>query len=425
MIGDEIYQLARKLWPLNRSISGEGVRETLDVISKYIPSINIKSIPSGTKVFDWTVPKEWRVKEAYILDPNGKKICDYSINNLHLVGYSAPFKGNIELQELKKHLHTLPDQPTAIPYVTSYYKSRWGFCLTHDQLNTLENGTYEVVIDTTLFDGQIDYGELIIKGKSDKEIFLSTYICHPSMANNELSGITVVTFLSKWLLEINNPEYSYRIIFIPETIGSIAYLSMNYKEMKKKIIAGFNVSCVGDDRAYSYLPSRSGNTLSDLVAKHILKWIDKNFIEYSWLDRGSDERQYCAPGIDLPIASILRSKYGSYPEYHTSLDNLEKVVTPKGLEGGYWALRKAIKAIERNKRYKASFLCEPQMGKRGLYSTLSTKQSDIKVKLMMDILSFSDGENSLVNIAENLNVPVWSLYDSVDILEKHNLIYSI
>ena len=245
------------------------------------------------------------------------------------------------------------------------------------------------------------------------------------MANNELSGITVVTFLSKWLLEINNPEYSYRIIFIPETIGSIAYLSMNYKEMKKKIIAGFNVSCVGDDRAYSYLPSRSGNTLSDLVAKHILKWIDKNFIEYSWLDRGSDERQYCAPGIDLPIASILRSKYGSYPEYHTSLDNLEKVVTPKGLEGGYWALRKAIKAIERNKRYKASFLCEPQMGKRGLYSTLSTKQSDIKVKLMMDILSFSDGENSLVNIAENLNVPVWSLYDSVDILEKHNLIYSI
>tara|TARA_B100002019_G_scaffold292933_1_gene317882 strand:+ start:4338 stop:5615 length:1278 start_codon:yes stop_codon:yes gene_type:complete len=425
MIGDEIYQLARKLWPLNRSISGEGVRETLDVISKYIPSINIKSIPSGTKVFDWTVPKEWRVKEAYILDPNGKKICDYSINNLHLVGYSAPFKGNIELEELKKHLHTLPDQPTAIPYVTSYYKSRWGFCLTHDQLNTLENGTYEVVIDTTLFDGQIDYGELIIKGKSDKEIFLSTYICHPSMANNELSGITVVTFLSKWLLEINNPEYSYRIIFIPETIGSIAYLSMNYKEMKKKIIAGFNVSCVGDDRAYSYLPSRSGNTLSDLVAKHILKWIDKNFIEYSWLDRGSDERQYCAPGIDLPIASILRSKYGSYPEYHTSLDNLEKVVTPKGLEGGYWALRKAIKAIERNKRYKASFLCEPQMGKRGLYSTLSTKQSDIKVKLMMDILSFSDGENSLVNIAENLNVPVWSLYDSVDILEKHNLIYSI
>ncbi len=425
MIGDEIYQLARKLWPLNRSISGEGVRETLDVISKYIPSINIKSIPSGTKVFDWTVPKEWRVKEAYILDPNGKKICDYSINNLHLVGYSAPFKGNIELEELKKHLHTLPDQPTAIPYVTSYYKSRWGFCLTHDQLNTLENGTYEVVIDTTLFDGKIDYGELIIKGKSDKEIFLSTYICHPSMANNELSGITVVTFLSKWLLEINNPEYSYRIIFIPETIGSIAYLSMNYKEMKKKIIAGFNVSCVGDDRAYSYLPSRSGNTLSDLVAKHILKWIDKNFIEYSWLDRGSDERQYCAPGIDLPIASILRSKYGSYPEYHTSLDNLEKVVTPKGLEGGYWALRKAIKAIERNKRYKASFLCEPQMGKRGLYSTLSTKQSDIKVKLMMDILSFSDGENSLVNIAENLNVPVWSLYDSVDILEKHNLIYSI
>ncbi len=425
MIGDEIYQLAKKLWPLNRSISGEGVRESLDVISKYIPNINIKSIPSGTKVFDWTVPKEWKVKEAYIIDPSGKKICDYSINNLHLVGYSVPFKGNIELEELKKHLHTLPDQPNAIPYVTSYYKSRWGFCITYDQLNTLVNGTYEVVIDSTLFDGQMDYGELEIQGKSDKEIFLSTYICHPSMANNELSGITVVTYLAKWLLGINNTEYSYRIIFIPETIGSIAYLSMNYKEMKKKIIAGFNVSCVGDDRAYSYLPSRNGNTLSDLVAKHILKWTDKNFKEYSWLDRGSDERQYCAPGVDLPIASILRSKYGTYPEYHTSLDNLEKVVTPTGLDGGYWVLKKAIIAIERNKRYKASFLCEPQMSKRGLYSTLSTKESDLKVKLMMDILSLCDGENSLVDIAENLNTPVWSLYDVVDILEKNNLISSI
>lgn len=319
----------------------------------------------------------------------------------------------------------MPDQPNAIPYITSYYKSRWGFCLTHDQLNTLENGNYEVVIDTTLFDGQMDYGELIIEGKSDKEIFLSTYICHPSMANNELSGISVVTFLAKWLLEIEKPEFSYRVIFIPETIGSIAYLSMNYQEMKKNIIAGFNVSCVGDDRVYSYLPSRNGSTLSDLVAKHILKWIDKDFIKYSWLDRGSDERQYCAPGIDLPVASILRSKYGTYPEYHTSLDNLEKVVTPKGLDGGYWALRKAIIAIERNKKYKATFLCEPQMGNRGLYSTLSTKQFDTKIKLMMDLLSLCDGENSLINIAENLHVPVWSLYDSVDILEKHNLISSI
>ena len=211
------------------------------------------------------------------------------------------------------------------------------------------------------------------------------------MANNELSGPTVVTYLAKWLLELEKREYTYRIIFIPETIGSISYLSLNYNLMKKNVIAGFNVSCVGDERAYSFLPSRNGQTLSDNVAKHVLKHTDTNFKTYTWLDRGSDERQYCAPGIDLPIASIMRSKYGQYPEYHTSLDNLENLVTPKGLDGGYWALRRAIEAIEKNKKYQVSVLCEPQMGKRGLYPTLSTKKSKEKVKLMMDLMSLCDG----------------------------------
>ena len=265
--------------------------------------------------------------------------------------------------------------------------------------------------------------KLIIKGKSDKEIFLSTYICHPSMANNELSGPTVVTFLAKWLQGIENLEYSYRIIFIPETIGSITYLSQNFKEMKEKVIAGFNVTCVGDDRAYSFVPSRNGKTISDKIAKHVLKWIDTNFVKYSWLDRGSDERQYCAPGIDLPIASILRTKYGQYMEYHTSLDDLENVVTPKGLNGGYWAIRKAIKAIEKNKKYKVSILCEPQMGKRGLYPTLSTKEVDKEVKLMMDFISLCDGESSLLEIADSLNVPMWDLYDIVKELLIHKLIF--
>ncbi len=422
MIGNEIHKFARKLWPINRSITGEGVRETLRIISKHLPALEIKSVPSGTQVFDWNIPKEWSVKEAYIITPSGEKICDFSKNNLHLVGYSVPFKGSVSFNELKKHLHTLSDQPNAIPYVTSYYEERWGFCLTQKQFDTLNNGIYKIVINASLFNGELNYGELLIKGKSDKEIFLSTYICHPSMANNELSGPTVVTFLAKFLQEIGETDYSYRIIFIPETIGSITYLSHNYKDMKNKIFAGFNVSCIGDERAYSFIPSRNGKTISDLIAKHVLKWIDPNFIEYSWLDRGSDERQYGAPGIDLPIASILRTKHGKYPEYHTSLDNLENVVTPKGLDGGYWAIRKAIEAIERNKNYKATILCEPQMGKRGLYKTLSKKGRDEEVDLMMNFISLCDGQTSLLKIAENLNIPIWELYDLVDKLKSHSLI---
>ena len=242
------------------------------------------------------------------------------------------------------------------------------------------------------------------------------------MANNELSGPTVVTFLAKWLQEIRDTDYSYRIIFIPETIGSITYLSHNYKDMRNKVFAGFNVTCVGDDRSYSYVPSRNGHTISDLIAKHVLKWTDPNFIEYSWLDRGSDERQYCAPGIDLPIASILRTKYGVYPEYHTSLDNLEDVVTPQGLNGGYWAIRKAIEAIERNKKYKVSILGEPQMSKRGLYSTLSIKKNNEEDRLMMNFISLCNGKNSLLEISDRLNVPIWNLYDIVEKLEKISIV---
>ncbi len=424
MIGNEIYKFAQELWPINRSITGEGLRKTLSQISKHLPALKIKSVKSNTKVFDWKVPKEWSVKEAYIITPSGKKICDFSKNNLHLIGYSTPFKGSITLDELKKHLYTLPEQPNAIPYITSYYNERWGFCITKEQFDTLENGTYKVIIDTNLFDGVLNYAELFIKGKNDKEIFLSTYVCHPSMANNELSGPTVVTFLAKWLQQISETEYSYRIIFIPETIGSITYLSRNYKDMKNKVFAGFNVTCVGDDRAYSYVPSRNGLTISDLIAKHVLKWTDPNFVNYSWFDRGSDERQYCAPGIDLPVASILRSKYGEYPEYHTSLDDLKKVVTPKGLDGGYWAIRRAIEAIERNKTYMISILCEPQMGKRGLYPTLSTKNPKGEIKFMMNFLSLCDGKNSLLEIADRLKVPIWDLYKLVEKLENHNLISS-
>ena len=422
MIGDNIHKFAKELWPINRSITGEGVRETLDRIKVHLPKLEIKSIPSGTPVFDWVIPREWSVNEAYIISPSGMKICDFKVNNLHLLGYSIAFNGKLPLAELKDYLHTLPEQPDAIPYITSYYKERWGFCLTHEQYENLEDGEYEVFIDSKLFNGELNYGELLIEGQSEEEIFLSTYICHPSMANNELSGPTVLTFLAQWLLEKEKPRYSYRIIFIPETIGSISYLSLHYKQMKKRVFAGFNVSCVGDDRAYSYLPSRAGNTISDQVALHVLKSIDPNFVKYTWLDRGSDERQYCAPGIDLPIASIMRTAYGQYPEYHTSLDDLENVVTPKGLEGGYLALRRAMEAIEKNKRYCVTKLCEPQMSKRGLYPTLSEKKSNQQARLMIDLISLCDGKSSLLEIAEYLKTPIWDLYEIVETLVSQKLL---
>ena len=422
MIGDKIYKLAKDLWPINRSITGEGVRATLNQIKQHVSDLAIKSVPSGTDVFDWTVPREWYVTEAHITTPNGERICDFKVNNLHLIGYSTSFDGNMKLEELKEHLHTLPEQPEAIPYITSYYKERWGFCLSQNQYNQLEDGDYQVKIEAKHFDGVLNYGELILPGKSQKEVFLSTYICHPSMANDELSGPTVLTFLAKWLSELSERHYTYRIVFIPETIGSITYLSQNYKEMKEKIIAGFNISCVGDDRAYSYLPSRNGDTLSDHIAKHVLKHIAPNFRSYTWLDRGSDERQYCAPGIDLPVASIMRTKYGEYPEYHTSLDNLDNVVTPSGLDGGYWSIRKAIEGIERNRKYCVTTFGEPQLGKRGLYPTLSTKETSERVRLMMNLLSLCDGKNTLVTIAETLNTPIWDLYGLIDELIEHKLL---
>jgi len=346
---------------------------------------------------------------------------------MHNITLIIPAKNESEslpsvLNELKKYLFTLPEQPDAIPYITSYYKEEWGFCLSQNDFDSLKEGEYIIKIDSKLFDGELNYGELIIPGKSKKEVFLSTYICHPSMANNELSGITVTTFLAKWLNGLDKREFTYRIIFIPETIGSLAYLSKNHIEMKKKIIAGFNISCVGDNRTFSYLPSRNGKTISDEVAKHVLNWIYPNFKSYTWLDRGSDERQYCSPGIDLPIASILRSKYGEYPEYHTSLDNLQDVVTPEGLMGGYLAIQKALEIIEKNKTYKLKVLGEPHMSKRKLYPTISTKKIDQEIKLMMDFISLCDGNNSVLKIANEINVPIWDLYNLIEKLKSNNLI---
>jgi len=417
-----MHKLAEKLFPLNRSITGDGVRKTLSLLGENIKDLVIFEVPSGTKVFDWVVPKEWSILSGYILTPGGKKICDFNQNNLHVIGYSAPVNDSISLEDLDKHLYSLSDQPNAIPYVTSYYAERWGFCITHKERALLEEGVYKVKVDSCLFDGNLTYGELIIKGQTDKEVLISTYVCHPSMANDQLSGPVVVTYLAKWLQLLQSRKYTYRIIFVPETIGSITYLSKNISQMKKNIIAGFNVSCVGDDRSYSYLPSRNGKTLSDQVSKHILKWTDPDYVSYEWSDRGSDERQFCAPGIDLPIASIMRTKYGKYPEYHTSLDDLQNVVTPSGLEGGYEVLRLTIEAIENNCYPQIKVLGEPQLGKRGLYPTISTKNSASETFLLTELITWSDGNHSLLDIAEKCNVPIWELYPLIKKLQAQKLL---
>jgi len=422
MIGKEIHDLCTRLYSINRSITGDGVRETLCILKEFIPDLAVIEVPTGTTVFDWTIPKEWRVKDAYIVTPRGNKICSFRQNNLHLVGYSTPIHKKLDLSALQNNLYSLPEQPTAIPYITSYYEERWGFCLTQQQRDSLEDGEYEVFVDSELFNGFLTYGELFIQGKSDKEVFISTYICHPSMANNELSGPTVTTFIAKWLINKPDRRFSYRFAFIPETIGSITYVSKNINHLKSKVFAGFNVTCIGDDRDYSYLPSRAGNTISDLVSKHTLKHICPTYKSYTWAERGSDERQYCSPGVDLPIASIMRTKYGKYDEYHTSLDDLTNVVTPEGVGGGYNALKCAIEALERNWYPRVSVLCEPQLGRRGLYPNLSTKTSGTEVRLMMNIITWSDGTKSILEIAEICEVPVWDLYPIVEKLCEHNLL---
>lgn len=418
--GKEMHALATRLFPICRSITGNGVRETLKILQEHIP-LTIHEVPSGTQVFDWTVPREWNIREAWVKDSKGTKVIDFARSNLHIVSYSAPMDVRMSLPELQKHLYSLPEQPDAIPYVTSYYEERWGFCIADIERTKLVEDDYHVFIDSELKDGSLTYGELIIPGTSKKEIFLSTYICHPSMANNELSGPVVTTQLAKWIMSAPR-RYTYRIIFIPETIGSLTYLSRNLDIMKKNIIAGFNITCIGDDRVYSYMPSRNGATLADRIALRILRSKHPEFISYSFLERGSDESQYCAPGVDLPVVLIMRSKYGEYPEYHTSLDDL-KLVTPKGLQGSFDILKACIEEIENNQRYKATFLGEPQLGKRGLYPTLSQKNgAGENVTLLRNVLAYADGAHDVIDLAELLNVPRESITEAVDTLLKAGLL---
>tara|TARA_Y100001970_G_C14249269_1_gene870593 strand:- start:3590 stop:4858 length:1269 start_codon:yes stop_codon:yes gene_type:complete len=415
-----MIEFAKKLWPINRSLTGAGVNLTLLLIKQKLP-IKILNFNSGEKVFDWKIPKVWNLKEAWIKNKNNKKIIDFRSNNLHVVGYSQNINKTLTFNELKKKIYTLKDQPNAIPYVTSYYKKDWGFCLQYNKFKKLKNDEYRVYINSSFKKGKLKIGELYIKGFTKKEILISTYICHPSMANNEISGIVVTTKLAQWLKK-KKRKFSYRFLFLPETIGSIAYLSKNFKKLQKNVVAGYVLTCIGDNRNYSILESKQKNSLSDIAAKHILKKKKRAKI-YDWSMRGSDERQYCSPRIDLPIASLMRSKYGEYKEYHTSLDQIGKVVTKRGLEGGYNFAKQVINCLEQQIFPKSVTFCEPFLTKKKIYPTISKKGSVNKtLSKKLEYLSYCDGKKSAMEISIKLNLSEKNSKEILRFLKKNNLV---
>lgn len=420
----ELEHYFDRLWPITRSLTGNGNRESLAILSE-LADLELKEIPSGTTCFDWSVPPEWNIKEAWIKNHKGEKIVDFAENNLHILGYSEPFKGYLSFDELQTHLYSLPAQPDLIPYFTSYYKRRWGFCIAHNQLINLDpQETYEVYIDSYLDEkGFMTIGEAVIPGQSKQEILISTYICHPSMANNELSGPLVAAFLYRELIKRRNLKYTYRFLFIPETIGSIYALSQQGQYWKENLKAGFVVTCIGDRGNFTYKKSRLGNCLTDRVAELVLQQTESAYEVVEFSPRGSDERQYCSPGFNLPVGSLMRSMHEKFPQYHTSADN-KSFVCFDAMQQSVLKFIDIIDVFEKNEKYINTMpFCEPQLDKRGLYPTLSSPnaKSDF-VNAMMWVLNLSDGDHDLVDISTKSKIPVKQLIPVVDKLLTNGIL---
>ena len=443
---NELFSLMQELFPICRSITGNGVRKTLKILKKEI-DLKIVNVPSGTKVFDWKIPYEWNIKDAYVKNSKGERVIDFKKSNLHILNYSTPIKKTISNKNLKKHLHTLPEKPNSIPYVTSYYKKNWGFCVAHDTLKSFDEDRYFVYIDSTLKPGSLTYGEFFIKGQTKNEILISTYICHPSLCNDNLSGIVVTTILAKLLSKIDT-YFSYRFLFIPETIGAITWLSKNQKNLSQ-IKSGLVVTCVGGNGGFTYKKTRDNDSEIDKISIDVLKHTRKKFETRDFFPYGSDERQYSSPGIDLPIGVLMRTPYYEFKEYHTADDNLDSI-KKFALNDSFIMLLNIILQIEkkkpsfnRNQKNETSKLkseiyqnlnpyCEPQLGRRKLYRNISKsrlvdkKNSENMVELSICwILNFSDGLHSLKEISEKSNLPLKLLRKTAKLLIEKKLLKKI
>jgi aminopeptidase-like protein len=420
-IGQEMYRLIADLYPICRSITGDGVRETFRIIKGYIP-LAVHEVPTGTEVFDWNVPKEWNIKDAYIKNSKGERVVDFQKSSLHVVNYSVPVKKVMPLEELKAHLFTLPDHPERIPYRTSYYKESWGFCLSHEQFLAMQDAEYEVCIDSTLEPGYLTYGEYYLPGESQDEILISCHTCHPSLCNDNLSGIALATFLAKHLSQVAPRKYSYRFLFIPGTIGSITWLALNENHVHK-IKHGLVLTGVGDSGKFTYKKSRRGNADIDRAAIHVLKHSGQEHQIIDFFPYGYDERQYCSPGFNLPVGCFMRSSHGQYSEYHTSADNLS-FVQPQYLADSFSKCLSALYILENNQTYlNQSPKCEPRLGKRGLYRAVGGHaEEQVNELALLWVLNLADGEHRLLDIAEQSNFSFDAIKKAADALLAHGLL---